>query len=330
MKNIKFISILIALTVSAFLCFVVWASALWSAHWVAGAVAIGIGFYYLTFFLLQKFVDQRLKPLYTILGKRDVGKTKSISSLEGDIRAWAERSREQMESLKSMENYRKEFLGNVSHELKTPLFSLQGYVDTLLNGVEDEKIQKQYMQRCDKNIERLINIVRDLEDISRMEDQNQILYKTDFDIVTLFKEVADEIVNLAENRNIEIAIDFRGAILVHADRARIEQVAVNLLSNAVKYNVDGGSVEVTFEDLFDKIMVQVSDTGVGIESQYLSRVFERFYRIDKARSREAGGTGLGLAIVKHIVEAHGEKVNVSSTLGKGTHFLFTLPKTNHI
>lgn len=326
MKNIKFVACVVAVGVVVFLCALVWAVGLWQAHWVAAAIAFGIGIYYLVIYVLQKFVEEKVKPLYSILNKKPKQKLKSIVSLEGDIRAWAERSKGQMESLKSMENYRKEFLGNVSHELKTPLFSLQGYVDMLLSGVEDEEMRVKYLHRCDNNIERLINIVRDLEDISRLEDQNLVLYKTDFDIVGLFREVSESIANLAEKRSVTVTVVAKNAIFVHADRVRIEQVAVNLLSNAVKYNVEKGNVEVLFEDLMDKVMVQVVDNGVGIPKEHQGRVFERFYRIDKARSREAGGTGLGLAIVKHIVEAHGESINLASEVGKGTTFFFTLKK----
>lgn len=326
MNGVKFIGAIIAVSVGVFLCAIVWFSGVWAAHWVAAAVVIAVGVYYMVAYMLYKFVENKIKPLYRIIGTPNKKLDKNIAILEGDIRAWAERSREQMEALKSMEIYRKEFLGNVSHELKTPLFSLQGYVDMMLSGIDDKQIRDKYLARCDKNIERLINIVRDLEDISRLEDQNLVLYKVSFDMVILFKEVADSISNLAEKRNIKIVVLSKGSVIVNADRDRMEQVVVNLLSNAVKYNLDGGRVEVKFEDMFDKVMVQVSDTGVGIPKECQSRVFERFYRIDKARSRDTGGTGLGLSIVKHIIEAHGEKINVDSEPGKGTTFFFALNK----
>lgn len=327
MKSTKTIALLVSLVVGIFLLLMVLWGGVWKAHWVAGALALSIGLYYLVLWILVKFVELRIKPLYEMIGQRDSHNAKNIVTLEGDIRAWAEKSRVQMETLKSMELYRKEFLGDVSHELKTPLFSLQGYVDILMGGVDNHDDAAKYLERCDKNIERLINIVNDLEDISKLEEQNMILFHSDFDIVSMFKDVSDSINSLACERSIKINVMSKYGLFVRADKERIEQIVVNLLSNAVKYNVDGGGVDVYFDDLFDKICVRVSDTGVGIPNEHLNRIFERFYRVDKGRSRQAGGTGLGLAIVKHIIEAHKETISVSSS-DKGSTFSFTLSKSN--
>ena len=226
-----------------------------------------------------------------------------------------------------MENSRKEFLGNVSHELKTPLFTLQGYVITLLdNGASDAQTNLRYLEKANKNIDRLIAIVHDLEEISKLEMKVLNLEREQFDIVALAQETADSF-NMQENENnIVIKVDGELPIYVFADRRRIEQVFVNLMSNSIKYGRKRGATTVKFVDMFDKVMVEITDNGIGISKENLPRVFERFFRVDTVRSQENGGTGLGLSIVKHIVEAHGENIVVRSELGKGTTFGFTLKK----
>ncbi|MEG2319847.1 MAG: ATP-binding protein, partial [Mucinivorans sp.] len=252
-------------------------------------------------------------------------------ALDTEIKIWTESSQSEIKSLKVLEKYRKEFVGNVSHELKTPIFSLQGYISTLLDGgMDDPELVHRYLERSDKNIERLIMIVNDLEDISRLESGNLVLYKSTFDMVALVREVAEDMENLIiqSGSKLEITGAERApqTIFVVGDRGRLEQVMTNLISNAVKYG--SGKIEVRFTDIFDSVLIEVTDNGQGIAPEHLPRIFERFYRVDKARSRESGGTGLGLAIVKHIIEAHGQRVSVESTIGLGTTFSFTLPLAN--
>ena len=220
-----------------------------------------------------------------------------------------------------------DFVSNVSHELKTPLFTLQGYILTLLDGgLNDPGINVRYLEKANKNVERLIAIVKDLEDISKLEMKIMNLNREQFDIVALCKDIVDSLSEQAKAYQVTLKVTSELPIDVFADKVRIEQVMTNLLVNSIKYGKPGGMTKVKFVDMFDKVMVEVEDNGIGISKENLPRVFERFFRADKSRSREEGGTGLGLAIVKHIIEAHKEKINVRSELGKGTVFSFTLNK----
>ncbi|HJN79175.1 MAG TPA: ATP-binding protein [Flavobacteriaceae bacterium] len=232
--------------------------------------------------------------------------------------------------LKDQDSYRKEFLGNVSHELKTPLFTIQGYILTLLDGaLKDKSVRDKYLKRAAKGVDRLINIVLDLDLITQFESGIKIVDKEKFDIVELIQNVFDLIEIESDKNNIKLLYDkdYSNPIYVFADEERILQVLTNLLINSLKYGVDGGRTEVSIEmSNNDKILIKVSDDGIGVSSDHLPRLFERFYRVDATRSRKKGGSGLGLSIVKHIVEAHNENIYVDSELGKGTTFSFTLDK----
>ena len=232
--------------------------------------------------------------------------------------------------LKDQDSYRKEFLGNVSHELKTPLFTIQGYILTLLDGaLKDKSVRDKYLKRAAKGVDRLINIVLDLDLITQFESGIKIVDKKKFDIVELIQNVFDLIEIESDKSNIKLLYDkdYSNPIYVFADEERILQVLTNLLINSLKYGVDGGRTEVSIEmSNNDKILIKVSDDGIGVSSDHLPRLFERFYRVDATRSRKKGGSGLGLSIVKHIVEAHNENIYVDSELGKGTTFSFTLDK----
>jgi two-component system phosphate regulon sensor histidine kinase PhoR len=244
--------------------------------------------------------------------------------------AWAEDRKDEIERLKKLEVYRKEFLGNVSHELKTPIFNIQGYVLTLLDGgLEDPSINRNYLERAEKSIDRMITIVDDLEAISQLETGELQIDQERFDIVALAKDVADAQEMKATARGIILTFpEDSKPIFVYGDRFRIRQVFVNLIVNSVKYGKEYGETKIRFYDVGENIVIEIADNGIGIEKQHLARLFERFYRVDKSRSREQGGTGLGLAIVKHIIEAHGQTINVMSTEGAGTVFTFTLKKGN--
>ncbi|MBX3163846.1 MAG: sensor histidine kinase [Bacteroidetes bacterium] len=234
----------------------------------------------------------------------------------------------EVQQFENLDSYRKEYLGNVSHELKTPVFNIQGYVDTLLNGgLEDSTINVEYLRRAEKSIDRLINIIDDLETITQLETGDLQLDIDTFDIALLCKDIYASLELNAAKRNIklELAKKYDKPILVKADKFRIRQVLTNLITNSIKYGKENGTTLIELNYLNDDVVISVSDNGDGIDKKHVSRIFERFYRVDKGRSREQGGTGLGLAIVKHIIEAHNKSIVAESELGKGTKFTFSLP-----
>ena len=251
-----------------------------------------------------------------------------INNLDQEILAWADDRKNEIERLKKLEVYRKEFLGNVSHELKTPVFNIQGYVLTLLDGgLEDPTINKNYLMRAEKSVDRMITIIDDLEAISQLETGELQIEPERFDIAVLVKDVIDAQEMKATESGIVLSIqEETKPIFVNADRFRIRQVIVNLIVNSVKYGKEYGETKIRFYDMGDNVLIEVADNGIGIGKEHLPRLFERFYRVDKSRSREQGGTGLGLSIVKHIIEAHNQTINVMSTKEVGTVFSFTLKK----
>ncbi len=228
---------------------------------------------------------------------------------------------------KNLDSYRKEYLGNVSHELKTPVFNIQGYIDTLINGgINDNTINLNYLIRVEKSTERLIQIIDDLETITQLETGELIIDNEIFDIAQLIKDVYHSLEIQANKKNIklELAKKYEKPILVKADKFRIRQVFVNLITNSIKYGNENGKTITEFNFLNDEVLIEIKDNGDGIEAIHLPRLFERFYRVDKGRSREQGGTGLGLSIVKHIIDAHNKSIVVKSEIGKGTKFIFSL------
>ncbi len=251
-----------------------------------------------------------------------------IDNLNLEIMAWADDRKNEIERLKKLEVYRKEFLGNVSHELKTPVFNIQGYVLTLLDGgLEDPSINRNYLMRAEKSIDRMITIIDDLEAISQLETGELHIEQERFDIAALMKDTVDaQEMKTAEKGIILTPPEENKPLFVFGDRFRIRQVIVNLIVNSVKYGREKGETKIRFYDAGDTIVVEIADNGIGIAKEHLPRLFERFYRVDKSRSREQGGTGLGLAIVKHIIEAHNQTISVMSTEGVGTVFSFTLKK----
>ena len=237
---------------------------------------------------------------------------------------------EEINILKDQENYRREFLGNVSHELKTPLFTIQGYILTLIEGaLKDKKVRGKYLRRSAKGVDRLISIVKDLDLITQFESGIKTVDKTDFNIYELIENVYDLMEFESEKNKTKLLVNNENntPVIVNADKERILQVLTNLVVNSIKYGKEGGYTKVKVEEYDkDKIIVRVKDNGEGIEDEHLPRLFERFYRIDKNRSRKKGGSGLGLSIVKHIIEAHQEQIFVESKIGQGTEFSFTLQK----
>ena len=291
---------------------------------------------------MKNFFIQRIKPLYRIVLGRDIQTTELAAELEqeehpeksvsAELNRWAEQNQKEIARLKENELYRKEFVGNVSHEIKTPIFNIQGYISTLLDGgMSDPVLMRRYLERTEKSIDRLINITNDLEAISRLESGVLNLNYERFNIVQLTRDIVDTIEFEATKKNITVVVGSSNTVpyppvWVKADQYYIEQVLINLIINSIRYGNEGGETFIKFIDLFDKVLVEVRDNGRGIAKEDIPRVFERFYRTDKGRSRAQGGTGLGLSIVKHVLEAHGETINLRSELGKGSTFSFTLSK----
>jgi len=307
-------------------------------------MAIGlVGYFVFVFYIIQfainTFIIEKIRPLYKIIDfvphKENESKIRltpgfvELAQVEHDVERWAQNQLQEIERLREMERYRKDFVGNVSHELKTPIFNIQGYILTLLEGgLEDPNINKLYLNRAEKSIDRMISIVEDLESINKLETGELKPLFAIFDIIKIVDEVFELEQRLSRDRQISLMYSYRPEkpLMVKADRKRIIEVLTNLVVNGIKYGKVNGFVKVGFYDFDDKIMIEVSDNGIGIDKKDLSRIFERFFRVDKSRSREQGGTGLGLSIVKHIIEAHNQTINVQSVLNEGTTFTFTLEK----
>jgi len=270
----------------------------------------------------KRFLNNEIPQKLDQLEEQD-----GMTLLEERVDFLVESREKEVIHFENLDSYRKEYLGNVSHELKTPVFNIQGYVDTLLNGgLEDETINMDYLKRAEKSIDRLINIIDDLETITQLESGGLDLDLDSFDIASLCKDIYASLELTAAKKNIrlELARKYDKPVLVKADKFRIRQVLVNLITNSIKYGRDNGTTLIALNYLNDDVVIEISDNGDGIDEKHLPRIFERFYRIDKGRSREQGGTGLGLAIVKHIIEAHGKSIKAESQQGKGTKFTFSL------
>ncbi|MFT5753625.1 MAG: two-component system phosphate regulon sensor histidine kinase PhoR [Flavobacterium sp.] len=287
-------------------------------------------------FRVEKFIYQRVKKIYNDVSLLENTSFKSQSittdfaTLTNEVKKFATDKKLEIETLKIREEYRREFLGNVSHELKTPLFTVQGYIETLLDGaINDMNIRDKYLQRAEKGVERLIYIVKDLDMITKLEVGEIHLDIKKFNIVELVKNVFELLEMKASKNDISLLFDvkYKTPIYVLADQDKIQQVVTNLIVNSIKYGKKGGTTEVSIEELTqNKIIVRITDNGEGIEKQNIKRLFERFYRVDKSGARSEGGSGLGLAIVKHIIEGHDEKIYVESEFGIGSEFSFTLNK----
>lgn len=296
----------------------------WGAYWVIQE-------------FLDQFIYKKIKLVYKTIQSLKPSKRKGIiknqESLEGVNQAvleWSARQRTEIEELKKLAVYRREFLGNISHELKTPIFNIQGYILTLLDGgLEDDTINKQYLMRTEKSINRLIAIIEDLEEISKLESGELKLNKQRFDLAELTRDVIEFLEMKARKHKAKVLLEKQPErhVIVDADKKRIRQVLINLIENAVKYgDKEENKVNIRIFDMDDNYLIEIKDNGPGIAEESLPRIFERFYRVDKGRSRDMGGSGLGLAIVKHIIEAHEQTITVRSKIGQGTTFSFTLHK----
>jgi len=304
----------------------------------------GLSVFAISFAVLQirieKFIYRRIKKIYDDVALLDSSSlasgpiTTDMRTLTAEIEKFAQDKKIEIDTLKIREEYRKDFLGNVSHELKTPLFTVQGYILTLLDGaMNDKNLRKKYLQRANKAVERLIYIIKDLDLITKLEVGDLHLERENFDIIELIHNVFDIVEMRAAKKQIALTFDMEYAdpIYVHADKEKIQQVLTNLLVNSVKYGHMDGTSEVSVENLIkNKVIVRVTDNGEGIPEKHIPRLFERFYRVDQSGSRNEGGSGLGLSIVKHIIEAHDEKIYVESVEEVGSEFSFTLEKAKEI
>jgi two-component system phosphate regulon sensor histidine kinase PhoR len=300
-----------------------------------------VGSYYLISFVLEWFIYRKIKLIYKFIHNTKASKReetyykyilpkKGIDEVKEDVEKWAEQRKEEVELLQKNEAYRKEFLQNLAHEFKTPIFAIQGYVETLLEGALDNNdVNRKFLENTSKNVDRMVGLVNNLDAISRLESGEQPLIKEQFIIQDLIKEVFEALFIKTEKRNIKTSIK-KGCetdVLVFADKEKIRQVIINIITNATKYGKqDGAIVAGIYKTDEQKILIEFSDDGIGIAEEHLDRIFERFYRTDRGRSRDKGGTGLGLAICKHIVEAHAQTIHVRSKVDIGTTIGFTLDR----
>lgn len=313
-------------------------------RWVVVLSSIVLVFF-LSYFIfkiaLERFIYRKIKLIYKTIHqlklktqsdslKQRIRKSRDvISEVNDEVLVWARDKKDEIDELKKLEEYRKEFIGNLSHELKTPIFNIQGYLSTLIDsGLEDREIAEKYLQNAEKNVERMISLVEDLDTIHKLESGRMHLEFEKFDVVALAREVTDMLEIKAQSKNVTISYkeDYKSPIWVYADKNSIKQVFTNLIVNSIVYGNENGHTKISFYDMDENILCEVADDGPGIEEKHLPRLFERFYRVDKSRSRHQGGTGLGLSIVKHIIEAHHQTINVRSTVGRGSTFSFTLRK----
>ena len=304
------------------------------------SVLISFIIFGLSFLILQlrvrKLFFERIRQIYEDLEFETDSLIKTspidsdMNSFSKDLEEFVKLKRTEIETLKKEGIYRKEFVGNVAHELKTPLFSVQGYISNLLDGAMDDKeLLKKYLKRAEKSVDRLTFIIKDLDLITQLESSTLKLKVTSFDILKLTEEIIEDLEISASKRNIKIIFNknYDKQILVEADKNRIEQVITNLVTNSINYGSEKGTTEISFESNVEKIIVKVNDNGEGISEENMPRLFQRFFRVDVSRSRSQGGSGLGLAIVKHIIDAHNENIYVQSTVGVGSEFSFTLKKS---
>jgi len=305
--------------------------------WFYGMVSLLIG-YIIVRFLFETFVFRKIKLIWKLISESKAS-LKNVQGMRSSditldevnlkVEEWAQATEKQILSLNSLEAYRKKYVGDISHELKTPIFTIQGYLHTLLEGgMYDEKVNRKYLERSITNLTRLQTIVEDLEMINQLESKAATFEFSNFDIKLLVEEVFRDLHMQSKEKGIELKFK-QGAnqsYEVKADRNKIEQVFINLINNSFKYGNENGTTKIGFYDMEDKILVEVSDDGIGISDEDLKHVFDRFYRADRSRSRKEGGSGLGLSIVKHIIEAHNHKITARSTVGLGSSFVFTLNK----
>ena len=282
----------------------------------------------------RSFLYSKLKEISKdILPEKNISQTvtTNMEELASEIKDYDSKRKSEFSEMKKLESFRREFIGNLAHEIKTPLFTSQSYILTLLDGaLKDENVNIKYLKTASKAIDRLNLIVKDLDLITKIESGESILNKNKFDIINLTENVFEMLEFTAKKKKIKLTVNKDKGLetKVIADKEKIEQVLTNLIDNSIKYGKDYGTTEIVIQSLNeDKIIVRVTDNGVGFKKENYTRIFERFFRVDRSGSRSAGGSGLGLAIVKHIIDAHDEKIYVESEFGVGSEFSFTLEKS---
>ncbi len=292
--------------------------------------------FFFTYLYLKFFVENKIKEIYnSIIPKKDIVEENLISTnmedLVNQLKNYSIESQTEIKSMKEKENFRRNFIGNLAHELKTPLFTSQSYLLTLIDGaLKDEKVNLKYLKIAEKAIERLIFIAKDLDLITKLESDNMKLEKTSFNLISIINNVFEMLEIQAEKNNISLIIDSKKKkINVTADQEKIHQVLTNLIENSIKYGKKDGTTEISIEEILEnKYLVRITDNGQGIKKEHFERLFERFYRVESSGNRSTGGSGLGLAIVKHIIDAHNEKIYVESDFGIGSEFSFSIEKSN--
>ena len=290
----------------------------------------------LTYVYLKLFIENKIKEIYkSIIPQKEISSNKLISTnmedLVNQLKTYSIESQTEIKSMQEKENFRRNFIGNLAHELKTPLFTSQSYLLTLIDGaLKDDKINLKYLKIAEKAVERLIFIVKDLDLITKLESDNMNLEKSNFNLISIIHNVFEMLEIQAKKKNISLIIDSKlKRVDVNADQEKIHQVLTNLIENSVKYGKQDGTTEISIEDLIeDKLIIRITDNGKGIKKEHFERLFERFYRVERSGNRSTGGSGLGLAIVKHIIDAHNEKIYVESDFGVGSEFSFSLQKSN--
>ena len=297
--------------------------------------ALGIVTFTLTYLYLKLIIENRIKDIYkSIIPENDSIENKLVSTdmedLIQQLKTFSKENQIEIKSMQEKENFRRNFIGNLAHELKTPLFTSQSYLLTLIDGaIKDKNVNIKYLKIAEKAVERLIFIVKDLDLITKLESNNMKVELSSFNIISIINNVFEMLEIQASKKNISLVIDSKKKkINVFADQEKIHQVLTNLIENSIKYGKKNGTTEISVENLIDnKLLVRITDNGKGIKKEHFERLFERFYRIDSSGSRSTGGSGLGLAIVKHIIDAHNEKIYVESDFGVGSEFSFSIEKS---
>lgn len=304
-------------------------------------ILLSLGFsisYGIVYYFIERFLYHKVKIIYkTIHSLKRQGDARTriqmssdlLTEINKEVADWADEKIREVKDLRKAENYRREFIGNLAHELKTPVFNVQGYIETLLDtDLEDSALNRKFLDRANSACERLIDLLKDLDQIAKIESGNMPLELSRFDVVQLAKDTVDMLEPQAIDRQVSLKLrnNNEKPIFVEADMKRIQQVFVNLLMNSIAYGKELGETRIRFYDMDDNVLIEIADDGMGIAMEHLPRLFERFYRVDKSRSRNEGGSGLGLAICKHIIDSHNQSISVRSTEGVGSTFAFTLKK----
>lgn len=306
--------------------------------WILAFLIIGFSIsYFVIYLIIEKFLYHKVKIIYKTIHSFKTADVKPkiemssdvLNDINVDVADWAKEKLKEVKELKNAENYRREFIGNLAHELKTPVFSIQGYIDTLLESdLNDAELSRKFLQKASNSCDRLTDLIQDLDQITNIESGNMPLNVSKFDIVELAKKTIESLEVRAAEKDVKLKLRNTNEkpIYVEADKSRIQQVFENLFLNSINYGKQHGETIIRFYDMSENTLIEVADNEIGMSQEHLPRVFERFYRVDKSRSRNEGGSGLGLAICKHIIESHNQTISVRSTPGMGSTFSFTLKK----